>query len=113
LAERPRTGRPPAFPPDLVVAVKAIACELPARLDLPFGRLHFPDIRAEMICRGLAASISGTTIWRWLATDAIRPWTHRSWIFPRDPDFAAKAAQDLDLYPGEWEGRACATTSSS
>ena len=32
-------------------------------------------------------------MWRWLAEDAIRPWQHRSWIFPRDPDFAAKAGR--------------------
>jgi len=44
------------------------------------------------------ASISGTTIWRWLSSDAIKPWQHRSWIFPRDPDFGAKAARVLDLY---------------
>jgi hypothetical protein len=90
----------------LVVAVKAIACELPARLGLPFSRLHVPDIRAEVVSRGLVASISDMTIWRWLAADAIRPWTHRSWIFPRAPDFAPKAARVLDLYAREFEGRA-------
>lgn len=63
-----------------------------------------PDIRAEVIRRGLVASISDTTIWRWLSDDAIRPWTHRSWIFPRDPDFGAKAGRVLDLYGGSWEG---------
>ncbi len=55
--------------------------------------------------RGLAASISGTTIWRWLTTDAIKPWTHRSWIFPRDPQFGPKAARVLDLYARTFEGR--------
>jgi transposase len=84
--------------------VKAIACELPARLGLPLSRLHVPDIRAEVIRRGLVASISDTTIWRWLDEDAIKPWTHRSWIFPRDPDFEPKAARVLDLYAGEWDG---------
>jgi len=64
-----------------------------------------PDIRAEVIARGLVASISDTTIWRWLGDDAIRPWTHRSWIFPRDPDFGAKAGRVLDLYAGSWDGR--------
>jgi len=88
-----------------VVAVKAIACELPARLGLPLSRLHVPDIRAEVIRRGLVGAISDTTIWRWLSEDAIKPWTHRSWIFPRDPDFERKAARVLDLYAGEWEGR--------
>jgi hypothetical protein len=85
--------------------VKAIACELPARLGLPLSRLHVPDIRAEVIRRGLVASLSDTTIWRWLSEDAIKPWTHRSWIFPRDPDFEPKAARVLDLYAGEWDGR--------
>jgi hypothetical protein len=67
--------------------------------------LQVPDIRSEVIARGLVASISDTTIWRWLSEDAIKPWTHRSWIFPRDPDFAAKAGRVLDLYAGRFEGR--------
>ena len=50
------------------------------------------------------AAISGTTIWRWLAEDAIRPWSHRSWIFPRAPDFEARAARVLDLYARQWQG---------
>ena len=41
----------------------------------------------------------------WLATDAIKPWQHRSWIFPRDPDVTAKAERVLDLYARRWEGR--------
>ena len=48
------------------------------------------------MARGVA--ISAATVWRILDQDAIRPWFHRSWIFPRDPDFAAKAAVVLDLY---------------
>lgn len=42
---------------------------------------------------------------RWLAADAIKPWRYRSWIFPRDPDFAAKAARVLDLYDRRWDGQ--------
>jgi hypothetical protein len=56
----------------------------------------------EVARRGLVASISGRTLWRWLDEDAIRPWQHRSWIFPRDPDFRAKAERVLDLYQGLW-----------
>jgi len=33
-----------------------------------------------------------------LATDAIEPWQHQSWIFISDPDFALKAGRVLDLY---------------
>jgi hypothetical protein len=58
---------------------------------------------------GLVASVSGSTLWRWLHEDAIRPWYHRSWIFPRDPDFAAKAGRVLDLYARQWQGRALKT----
>ncbi len=54
---------------------------------------------------GIVATISGTTIWRWLNEDAIRPWQHRCWIFPRDPNFAEKAGRILDLYERVWEGR--------
>src|SRR5207302_3678404 len=92
------------FPPEVVVAVKALACELPSRLGVPLSRLHVPDIAAEVCSRGIVAEISGTTIWRWLSADAIRPWRRRSWIFPRDPDFETKAARALDLYARRWEG---------
>jgi hypothetical protein len=41
---------------------------------------------------------------RWLADDALKPWQHRSRIFPRDPHFAVKAEHVRDLYQREWEG---------
>ena len=90
----------------MAIEVKAIACELPSRLDLPLSRLFVPDIKAEVIRRGIVASISGSTIWRWLDNDAIRPWTFRSWIFPRDPAFEAKAGRVLDLYGRRFGGKA-------
>jgi hypothetical protein len=83
-----------------------LACELPSRLGVPLSRLHIPDIASEVIGRGIVAEISGTTIWRWLSEDAIRPWRQRSWIFPRDPDFEAKAGRALDLYARCWDGKA-------
>ena len=64
------------------------------------------ELVAETQRTGLVASISGSTIWRWLHEDAIRPWFHRSWIFPRDPAFATKAGRILDLYERVWEGTA-------
>jgi hypothetical protein len=82
-----------------------MACELPSRLGVPLARLHVPDIRTEVIRRGIVAKISDATIWRWLHHDAIRPWAHRSWIFPRDPEFEAKAGRVLDLYAATWQGK--------
>ena len=97
-------GVRPAFPPSLVVQVKALACELPHRLGLPLSRLSIEEIRQHVMAQGLVAEISGTTWWRWLSSDALRPWQHRSWVFPRDPNFAAKAGPVLDLYHRVWEG---------
>jgi DDE superfamily endonuclease len=101
----PAAADPRSFPPEIVVAVKAIACELPSRLGMPLSRLHVPDIRDAIIARGLVADISGLTIWRWLDADAIKPWTHRSWIFPRAPDFEEKAGRALDLYERRFMGK--------
>jgi hypothetical protein len=89
--------------------VKALACELPHQHGLPLSRYSGQDLVREVARRGLVASISGRTIWRWLDEDAIRPWQHRSWIFPRDPDFQAKAERVLDLYQGIWEHQALGT----
>src|ERR1700746_2739091 len=97
-------GGPPSFPPSVVVQVKALACELPHRLGLPLSRLSLADIRQEVMAQGIVAQVSGTTLWRWLSADALRPWQHRSWIFPRDPDFASKAGRILDLYARLWDG---------
>ena len=83
---------------------KAIACELPRRTKQPVSRLYVPDIRAELMERGIVESISAGTIWRWLEEDALRPWRHRTWIFPRDPQFGSKAATVLDLYGRRFEG---------
>jgi len=97
-------GGPPAFPPRVVVAVKALACELPAQRGRPLARWSLPELQREVVAQGLVAQISGATLWRWLSQDALRPWRHRSWIFPRDPAFAAKAERILDLYAGHWDG---------
>ena len=85
--------------------VKAIACELPTKRGLPLSRFRCGDIAREVERSGLVATLSDTTVWRWLSEDAIRPWQHRCWIFPRDPDFAVKAGRILDLYARRWQGK--------
>jgi len=86
----------------VVVAIKALACELPHQSGLPISRFQIPDLKRAAIDRGLVASIGETTLWRWLNEDALRPWCHRSWIFPRDPEFEQKAGRVLDLYARSW-----------
>jgi hypothetical protein len=89
-----------------VVEVKAIACELPAVRAVPLGRWSLAELREEVLAAGLVDDVSVSTIWRWLAEDALKPWRHRSWIFPRDPGFATKAAVVLDLYARRFPGAA-------
>ena len=98
-------GVRPSFPPLVEVEVKALACDLPRESGVPLSRYSSKDIASEAVRRGIVAGISGATVWRWLSEDAIRPWHHRSWIFPRAPDFQEKAERVLDLYQGMWEGR--------
>ena len=99
------TGRvaPGFFPPEVIMQVKALACELPIDSGIPLSRWSTSDIAREVRNRGISATISDKTVWRWLHEDAIRPWQHRSWIFPRDPQFVAKAGRILDLYGRIWD----------
>ena len=85
--------------------IKALACELPSQHQVPLARWSVSEIARHACQSGVVASISDTTVWRWLHEDALRPWQHRCWIFPRDPDFAAKAGRLLDLYEGVWQGQ--------
>jgi hypothetical protein len=87
-----------------MVAVKALACELSARCGVPLAPWSRTDLQRAVLAQGLVAESSGTTIWRWLAADAIRPWRVQSWRFPRDPAFATKAGRVLDLYERRWDG---------
>jgi len=93
-----------SFPPQVVVEVKALACQLPSERGIPLSRFSIAEIRTQVMSQGIVTRISSATLWRWLNQDAIRPWYHRSWIFPRDPDFAVKAGRVLDLYHRRWEG---------
>jgi hypothetical protein len=106
LMNDPVRDAPRFFPPEIIVQVKALACELPAVHQVPLSRWSIADLGREVRRSGFAATISDSTIWRWLHEDAIRPWRYRSWIFPRDPQFAEKAGRILDLYERVWDGHA-------
>jgi hypothetical protein len=92
------------FPPEQVAEVKAIACQLPLEHNLPLSRFSRSELHRLVVERGVTEA-SATTIWRWLAEDAIKPWQTRSWLFIRDPDFRRKAHRVLDLYARTFKGR--------
>ena len=104
-AHAPRPGRPWKFPARVVAEVKALACELPASAGVPLARWSCPELAREAAARGITAAVSASTVRRWLAADVLKPWQHQSWIFPRDPYFAVKAARVLDLYQRIWDGK--------
>ena len=105
LRDRPRPGRPRTFSAVQVAQVKALACEPPGRHELPLTRWSATELATVAVRQQVVSSVSASTIRRWLAQDAIKPWRYRSWIFPRDPDFKVKATRVLGLYARRWAGR--------
>jgi transposase len=104
LTDRPRSGRPRVHGPAVRAEVVAMACALPAEQGVPLSRWSCPEIARELATR-CQLSVSASSVRRWLAADALKPWQHRSWISIRDPGFEAKAARVLELYAGRWKGR--------
>ena len=105
LADAERSGRPPVFTPAQVAQVKARACRPPTECGAPLARWSCPELADQAVADGICASISPTTVRRWLSEDALKPWQYRSWIFITDPDFTAKAQRVLDLYDRKWDGK--------
>jgi transposase len=105
LKDLPRAGRPPRITAAQRAEVCALACQLPADTGVPLSRWSGPELAAELASRGLVRGISPSTVRRILAEHPVKPWQYQSWIFPRDPDFAARAAVILDLYQGCYQGK--------
>ena len=91
----PRAGRPG----------QGVGLHPAGRQGLPLSRWSCPELARHAVDDGICASISPSTVRRWLSEDALKPWQYQSWIFITDPDFAAKAARVLDLYDRTWEGK--------
>ena len=72
---------------------------------MPLSRWTGPELAAELLAQGLVSGpVSVSSLLRILAENPVRPWQYQSWIFPRDPDFEAKARVILDLYQGFYQG---------
>ena len=105
LADLPRSGRPRRISALERAAVVALACQLPAATGVPLARWSGPELAAELTSAGLASPISPSSVLRILAEHPLKPWQYQSWIYPRDPDFAARATVILDLYQGYYQGK--------
>lgn len=63
LADRPRSGSPGEFTPEQVCQIIALACETPPS---PLTHWTRADLVRETLARGIAQTISATTIGRFL-----------------------------------------------
>ena len=104
LADLPRPGRPRRIGELDRAAVVALACQLPAATGVPLAHWTGPELAAELAVRGLASPMSASSVLRILAEHPVKPWQYQSWIYPRDPDFEARAKIIVDLYQGCYQG---------
>ncbi len=84
--------------------MKAVACQLPLEQGVPLSCFSRAELHRLVIERGVTEA-SASTIARWLREDSLKPWQHRSWVFPIAADFLERAGPVLDLYQGRWEGK--------
>ena len=106
LKDLPRSGRPREISEVARAAVVALACQLPADTGVPLSRWSGPELKRELEAQALVSEpMSVSSLLRILAGNPVKPWQYQSWIFPRDPDFEAKAKVILDLYQGFYGGK--------
>ncbi|MFB7509808.1 helix-turn-helix domain-containing protein (plasmid) [Streptomyces sp. FXJ1.172] len=91
LADQKRPGRPVTFTPLQATQIKALACRLAVETGVPLSRWSYQELAREAMERDIVASVSPSTVRRWLSRDTIKQWQHRSWIFITAPAFRAKA----------------------
>src|SRR5436190_1549231 len=89
----------PSFPEAFLAEARRLAV---ARTANPLSRQSTTDL-ARRAAEELNKPIARTKVWRILDEDAIKPWRYEHWLFPRAPDFFAKASVVLDLYQGYWQ----------
>jgi transposase len=105
LGDLPRPGRPRQIGAQVRAAVVALACQLPAVTGVPLAHWTGPELAAELTAQNLVSSpVSASSVLRILAEHPVKPWQYQSWIYPRDPDFEAKAKVIVDLYQGFYQG---------
>ena len=105
LTDLPRPGRPRRISELTRAAVVALACQLPAATGVPLSRWTGPELLAEVTKTGADDVLSASSVLRILAEHPVKPWQYRSWIYPRAPDFEARATVILDLYQGFYQGK--------
>lgn len=105
LKDLPRSGRPVTYGPQERAQVIAVVCETLWKQELPLSRFSVADLHRVVTQEEGLASLSHSSLARFLRENALKPWRYRYWLFPRDPEFVSRACVVLDLYAGFWEGQ--------
>jgi len=87
------------FPPQVRAQATALACSLPQTQGVPLSRWSSAEIAQRLQQTQVVASISASTIRRWLATERLHPWRYHTWQHIHDPvQFLERARPVLDSY---------------
>jgi len=105
LLDLPRSGRPVIYGSKEQAQVVAVVCETLAEQKLPLSRFSITDLQRVVVQEEGLATLSHASLGRILKQNVLKPWQYRYWLYPRDPDFVAKACVVLDLYAGFWQGQ--------
>jgi transposase len=101
LREKPRTGRPPLFAPEVALHVVKLACERPDHVGSSLSQWDCPELARRLKADGVVSNISTDTIERILHSQKLKPWRHHLWLsakVPRDAHFAQIVRTLVELY---------------
>ena len=105
LQDLPRSGRPRTYTTAMRTHVVAVVCETLHAHALPLSRFAIGDLLPIVQHEADLPHLSASTLARVLEQNVLKPWRYRYWLYPRDPEFMAKACRVLDLYTGIWRGQ--------
>ncbi len=104
LADLPRPGRPPVFPPQVAVHLVKMACERPEQFKRSLSRWDCTELARELVRAGVVDSISASTVRRILKHHKLKPWRHHLWMSPKTPrdlEFYRRVQNVIDIYTCE------------
>jgi len=94
--DRERQG---VFPSEVRAQATALACSLPKEKGVPLGRWSLVEIAKHMLSMQIVSAISASTLFRWFATDKLKPWRFHNWQHILDPQkFLERARPVLQVY---------------
>ena len=91
LQDRPRSGRPRTFPPEVALRLVDRACELPEQAGRSLSQWDCTELARQLVIDEVVAAISPQTVQRILAANRLKPWRSHVWLHPRAARDAAFA----------------------